>query len=161
MIINFLRIIGITLLIILIILDDIHYSNKFKDPQIQLILTLILIIIIFIDIPLGIISLIILSLIYFKIYSKKIKLYNNQKEYLSNNDNKIIETNDVMKIDYISEAHLLSAQNNIVDINNYNTEIKGMTCGLNNEKVYGVQGLNADNVNIDSYDKNNNLFSVI
>lgn len=61
--------------------------------------------------------------------------------------------NGVMQLNYISEEHLLAAQNNIFDAKNYSSEVKGMEKGYNNEPVYGAQGLDSDNVNVHGYDE--------
>jgi hypothetical protein len=66
-----------------------------------------------------------------------------------------------LKMDYISEAHLLAAQNNIFDIQNYQSEFKGLEKGFNNEKVYGVQGLNSDKVNHKGYSKTENIYTLL
>ena len=60
--------------------------------------------------------------------------------------------NGVIQLNYISDEHLLAAQNNIFDSKNYSSEVKGMEKGYNNEKVYGAQGLDSDKVNVRGYD---------
>lgn len=45
--------------------------------------------------------------------------------------------------EYITEAHLDSAQNNIVDERDFATEIKGVK-GVYGERVYGAQGLDTE-----------------
>ena len=80
------------------------------------------------------------------------------------NNGSITITNDINKplqMDYISEAHLLAAQNNIFDVQCYKDEIKGIDKGLNNEKVYGAQGLDFEQVNYRGYNKNEIIYSLL
>lgn len=57
------------------------------------------------------------------------------------------ETNNCIIMPYISTELLDKAQNNIYDNNNYYTEIR------NGENVYGVQGLNSDQLHYTAFDK--------
>jgi hypothetical protein len=66
-----------------------------------------------------------------------------------------------LKMDYISEAHLLAAQNNIFDVQNYKVEVKGVEHGLNDEKVYGVQGFDSEKVNFKGYCKSENIYAIL
>lgn len=66
-----------------------------------------------------------------------------------------------LKMDYISEAHLLAAQNNIFDVQNYKIEVKGVEHGLNDEKVYGVQGFDSEKVNHKGYSKSENIYAIL
>ena len=63
------------------------------------------------------------------------------------------EKNNCITMPYISTELLESAQNNIFDVNNYKLEIK------NDDKAYGIQGLNSDNIHYLGFDKTtgNNL----
>jgi hypothetical protein len=70
-------------------------------------------------------------------------------------------SSDPLKMDYISEAHLLAAQNNIFDVDCYKEEIKGVTKGLHDEKVYGAQGLDFEKVNYKGYNKSENIYSLL
>jgi hypothetical protein len=72
-----------------------------------------------------------------------------------------IASDACLKMDYISEAHLLAAQNNIFDVDCYKEEIKGVTNGLNDEKVYGAQGLDFEKVNYRGYSKSENIYSLL
>ena len=79
---------------------------------------------------------------------------NKKKEKENNKESNKDEINNVYKLAYISPEHLIAAQNNIFDIKSYKNEVKGFDHGYNNEKVYGAQGLDTENINLVGYDKN-------
>lgn len=174
-----LRLIAVFLLLIIIIMDDFPFYNKMKNSTTQLFLGVFIVILIYYDAIFGFIMGLVLMLIYFEIYKKIIK-----KAEVSANDNTdyasvpntyipskyIHNTNMIpiitgkcepLKMDYISEAHLLAAQNNIFNPDCYTTEVKGIEKGFNGENVYGIQGLDSENVNYKGYSKSENLFSVL
>lgn len=171
-----LRIFALLLLITIILMDDFPFYKKMIYKDTQLFIGILIICSIYYDATLGFILALCLFLIYYEIYSKlKTKINNNEKSkyakdkdsketfFISNDDiqNKIEETkkieneNDVIQLNYISDEHLIAAQNNIVDIENYMSEIKGIDKGFNNEGVYGAQGLDSTNLNKEGYDQNN------
>jgi len=183
MIVEFLRIIATLLLIVIILMDDFPFYNKLRDQSVQFILALLTLIIIYYDTTLGFIVALILMIMYYEIYSKIIKRYKENEEILkdnkstnsiqvktpptildemntlNNNYDQYLETDpncDPIKLKYVSEEHLLSAQNNIVDEKAYMQEIKGMACNGENERsVYAAQGLDSDSVNYLGYEKSN------
>lgn len=155
MILNFFRILSLILLVFIVLLDIPKYKFL-KDPQYQFIIALIILIILLaIDTGIGFILGITILLVYYKVYSKILnekKQVNNIKS--STNDYK--DNNSINKsseLEYISNQHLVSAQNNIFDTKQYNSEVKGFKKGYNNENVYGAQGLDFENNNVNGYDK--------
>jgi hypothetical protein len=165
MIINFLRIISL-LFLIFVTLIDIPMNKNLKDPQWQFVIAFIIILILLlIDTGIGFILALAFLIIYFKIYNKYFLSNlmnggnNNTNSGNENNgssgkgNSKDANINNLIKLNYISPEHLLSAQNNIVDVNSYNTEIKGFEKGFNNEKVYGAQGIDIDKNNFKGYEK--------
>lgn len=164
-----LRIIGLLLMIIIVVMDDFPIYKKMTTKDTQLFLAIFVIICLYYDIILGFILALCLLLIYYEIYNK-VKKQVITKKLIANKENFIIPENeinkqivenkkkemdaDIIQLHYISDEHLLSAQNNIIDIDNYMVEIKGMEKGLNNEGVYGAQGLNSANLIMNGYDHN-------
>lgn len=169
-----LRIIAIICLIIIITLDDFPFYKKLKNKELQLIIaSLILIILIFVDNILGLILGILFFVIYYEIYYKisseteKIEDFiekkkdNNELNILSNSnlkDKEVILPDNNDKLDYISEALLKSAQNNIIDEENYNKEIMGIDEKIYNQKVLGIQGLDTQKNNYIGLDKDDKYF---
>jgi membrane-anchored glycerophosphoryl diester phosphodiesterase (GDPDase) len=143
-ILNLIRFLLILIIITLLIIN-IPISNFFKDPMNQFgIAVIILFILIVIDEYIGFLIGLIFLIIYYRYYdsllnNKTIKI--NSKE---NNENNIEKYTNKKSLDYISPELLFAAQNNIVDINNYNSEIKGFKTP---KKVYGIQGLDTDKNN--------------
>lgn len=151
-----LRILAMILLIMVIVMDDFLFYEKMKNPSIQLILAVIVIFCIFYDVTFGFIMGLVLLLIYYEIYKKIIITHKNKgKEIKQKTDSTFYQDNEIVKLDYMSEEHLRSAQNNVFDQNNFNTEIKGINTGFNNEQVYGCQGLDHEKVNFSGYVKEN------
>lgn len=150
-----LRILAIILLLVIIITDDFPFYDKMKNSTIQLFLAILVIIFIFYDTTFGFLIGLTLMLIYYEIYKKLkfIKKTNNgiQYEEISNkkNDN-IIKS---IKLDYITDEHLISAQNNIFDKNNFETEV----IGVENIQLYGAQGLNKKPLFLMGYNSLDNL----
>lgn len=156
MVIDFLRIISLLFLIIITIIDIPTYKGL-KDPQYQFIIAFIIIfLLLVVDTGVGFILALSFLIIYFKIYNKYFinNILTNNKSEDKNNGNSNY-SNSISKLNYVSPEHLLSVQNNIVDINNYNTEIKGFKKGYNNENVYGAQGIDIDNDDFKGYENNN------
>lgn len=138
-----LRLFAVILLIVIIIMDDFPFYTKMKDPGTQMFLALIILAMIFYDVTFGFIMGLVLMLIYYEIY-KKIILQHEKEQYDSSvaaaTNNSVTTT----KIDFISESQLLQLQNNVWDVNNFNTEIKSIE-GL------GAQGLNMGYDSLDTY----------
>lgn len=176
-----LRMFAILLMIIIIIMDDFPFYSKLKNPSTQLFLGIFVITAIYYDTTLGFILGLVLMLIYYEIYNKikksiptsqyKIEHYtrpetntiqsSEQPDTLGQPDvsdtPKINTKNGIMQLNYISDEHLIAAQNNIFDPENYATEVKGIEKGYNDESVYGAQGLDSDKVNVRGYD-NDDVF---
>jgi hypothetical protein len=133
---EFLRIVALILLIIIVAMDDFPFYQKMKDSLTQLILAVIIIIFIFYDVTFGFIMGIVLLLIYYEIYSKIIKIHQSKYDTDIENENITQKNKCVSEMEYISNSHLLSAQNNIVNVDNFNSMIQGINGG------YSVQGLN-------------------
>jgi len=147
------RILAIVIMFIVMLLDKIPYSNMFKNPVIQIYLSVfcVMILMVFDNIT-GFILTLSLLVIYFRVYSIEIKNIEKMKE---NNDivdetmpttnekvctddkctldtpapKKIVESVNNFAIDpsgfqpYITKEHLIAAQTNIFDENAYNNEI--------------------------------------
>ena len=75
----------------------------------------------------------------------------SDKGYKEQNMPKVSITSTT-QIPFITEEHLLAAQNNIIDAENYNKEIVGIEKGIFSEKVYGTQGLDNNSVHMRGYD---------
>lgn len=159
MIQNILKFISIIILIICIIINDISsISNYIKNKYIQLYIALFIIfILVFIDNLAGFILGLSLLLIYFKVYHKELKIKNNivdkpitkcngNKEcFLDNTENKKTEYIKIEKeTGYTTAENLLDAQNNIINVENYNKELLGTDDILTTQKIYGAQGLDND-----------------
>jgi hypothetical protein len=146
-----LRITAVFLLILIIIMDDFPFYYKLKDPTIQLFLGLIVLALIFYDTTFGFIMGLVMMLIYYEIYKKIISDHERElelKEKESTTPPKnIYKSNRVCttKMDYISDAHLLAAQNNVYDVQNFNTEIVGL------QNAIGAQGLDKGYDNSNTY----------
>jgi len=164
-----LRFVAVLLLLIIIIMDDFPFYEKMKDTATQLFLAIFIIAFVYYDTTFGFIMGLVLILIYYEIYKKIImrhekmvkesheKYEDRQRDEvtpssISQSSHNYIPLNEIpSQLNYISQEHLLAAQNNVFDIDNYKTEVKGIKHGFNNEKVYGVQGLDSDHVNYIGY----------
>jgi Ca2+/Na+ antiporter len=62
-------------------------------------------------------------------------------------------SNKTTLLPYITEEHLIAAQNNIVNVRDYENEILGIEKGLYNENVYGSQGFDNNNIHMKGYDE--------
>lgn len=161
-----LRIFAVLLLIIVALMDDFPVYNKMKDPTSQLVFAFVVVSCVYYDTTFGFILGLVLMLVYYEIY-RKIKITINEVKNQDPMDLKVekinseqrsipIEskpTNNVVKLDYISKEHLIAAQNNVFDTNNYTSEVKGIERGFNNESVYGAQGLDFDRLNFVGYSR--------
>lgn len=151
---DFLRIFAFILLLIVIIADDFPFYDKMKSSITQLFLAIVIILMIFYDPLFGFIMGLVIMLIYYEIY-KKIKKIKSVKVDEPGN----VEESPRMMMDYITDEHLHSAQNNIVDVDNLNTEVKGLQNGFNNEGLYGAQGIDKQKLNFGGYDQDDKYFS--
>lgn len=160
-----LRLIAVVLLIMIIVMDDFPFYHKMKDPSTQFFIAIIFVAFIYYDTTFGFIMGLVLMLIYFEIYKniKKNKNIENEKDTFINKEKQKVITNESItasnEMNYISEEHLLAAQNNIYDEDNYLSEIKGFEKGFNNESVYGVQGFDVEKLNYQGFDKCNEYSS--
>jgi hypothetical protein len=152
-----LRIIAVLLLLLVAIADDFPFYKKMKNPITQLVIGMILIGLIFYDSVFGFIMGLVLMLIYYEIYKKIKKIKENE----SSSSQTKKEQNDAKPImlDYLTNEHLIAAQNNIVKEENYNTEVKGVLKGFNNEGMYSAQGIDKENLNKAGYDYTDKYFS--
>ena len=84
----------------------------------------------------------------------KCPLDNYKEKFSQQPDIKKINYDDkhTTQLEYTTPEHLLAAQNNIYDLNNYNEEVLGIEKGIYDEKVYGPQGLNSTNVHFKGND---------
>lgn len=138
------------LIILTLLIINVPISNFFKDPINQFgIAIIILFILITIDESIGFLIGLIFLIIYYRYYNSLLNNNNNIK----NNTKTIEKYSNNNYLDYISPELLFAAQNNIVDTNNYNSEIKGFKAP---KKVYGIQGLDMDKNNYMGYDKYDN-----
>lgn len=144
MIKELLRLASLVLLIIIIIADDFPFYEKMKTPETQLFLAILTLLGIYFDPIFGLIFGVTLLVIYYEIYKKIII-----KHEAENKDDKTEEDehrcDKPIELDYITPEQLLAAQNNIFDVDNYNSEIKGV------EHSMGIQGLNGGYDRDDKY----------
>jgi type III secretory pathway component EscV len=94
-----------------------------------------------------------------KLIKQRCPLDNYNEKFSQNNVNKTPEYDEkhAMQLEYTTPEHLLAAQNNIFDLQNYNKEILGVEKGIYDEKVYGSQGLNSTNVHYRGIDDSLNV----
>ncbi len=116
-------------------MDDFPFYNKLMDHTTQLFLSIIVLAIIYYDSTPGLTMGLVLLLIYYEIYKKIILHDMSQKETgksqtMQHFQEMRSEYMPIQQVNYISDAHLLAAQNNIFDVNNFETEIKGGCQGL-------------------------------
>jgi Ca2+/Na+ antiporter len=80
-----------------------------------------------------------------KSYSRQPEIPDHFVEELKNDNSALLP--------YISNEILKSAQNNIYNEDNYNTEIK------QSDNFYGIQGLNSDNTHFAAFDNNYTIYN--
>ncbi len=158
-------------------MDDFPFYENLKDTTVQLLLALIVIGCVLLDTTFGFIMGLVLIVIYYEIYKKiiiqkkEIDTYKNNIEKTQENNQNTFQientntynqniNNNPCELSYLSNEHLIAAQNNIFDTNNFKLEIKGINTGYNNEKVYGAQGLDNENINQPGFDKDN-MYSLL
>ena len=140
-----LRIIAIFLLILIIIMDDFPFYSKLKDRTTQLFLGIIVLALIYYDTTFGFIMGLVILLIYYEIYKKIINEHQKQNEGTIAKPVMQEAQQCTSEIGYITDAQLLAAQNNIYDIQNFNSEIVGL------ENAIGPQGLHNGYDNSEKY----------
>jgi hypothetical protein len=145
--IDIIRFLSIVVLLLIVVIDKYPYIGLIKDASIQFILALFCItILLIIDNIAGFILILALLILYFKLFNK-ILIKNNSlysgSSYENDKYNNIYES-IYEKVNYTTEKNLVDAQNNIVDIENYNTEIKILD---NDTGLYSTQGLDVGTVN--------------
>lgn len=150
-----LRILAILLLFVIIISDDFMFYEKLKNQATQFFIAIFVILCIFYDATFGFLMGLVMMLVYYEIY-KKLKIRKDEEKNIvtENNNKKTIKT---VKLAYITDEHLQSAQDNIFDENNMQKEVKGVENGFNNESMYGAQGLDQQKLNVPGYDATNSL----
>ena len=172
---NIFRGAGIVLFMLILIMDDFPFYKKMKEPYVQLILAIIIVSILLYDCYTGFIFTMVLMLIYYEIY-KKINhklIKNNNNNKINHKDkyilNPIIEerfseknkkdiNSSVVQLNYITEEHLESAQNNIFNIEkNNNKDIDNDNDNIT-YTAFGYNGVNLGCINqeyiVKGYDKN-------
>jgi len=150
-----LRILAILLLFIIIISDDFIFYEKLKNQATQFFIAIFVILCVLYDATFGFLIGLVVMLVYYEIYKKlKIRI-NEEKTIIVDNEN--TKTIKNVKLAYITEEHLKSAQNNIFDENNMRKEVKGLEHGFNNEGIYGAQGLDQQKLNVAGYDATDTL----
>jgi hypothetical protein len=128
-----------------------------KDSVTQFFLALCVILFIYFDPTFGLIMGFVLLLVYFEIYGKIKKTINGNK--IQTNTTPAIGSNVwdneqskidscVTQMEYITDEHLFSAQNNIFDEDNMKKEI---TATEDNQNGCGTQGFSCDKSNIKGY----------
>lgn len=150
-----LRILAILLLFVIIISDDFMFYEKLKNQATQFFIAIFVILCVFYDATFGFLMGLIVMLIYYEIY-KKLKIRKNEEKAIVIDNENPKKINSV-KLAYITEEHLKSAQNNIFDENNMGKEVKGLEHGFNNEGIYGAQGLDQQKLNVAGYDATDSL----
>jgi len=154
-----LRILAFCLLILVIVMDDFPFYSKMKDQITQFFLAICIIVFVIFDPIFGLIMGFVLLLIYFEIYGKIRKsLRHNDKSKQSITmpigsnvwDNEQSRKDScVTQLDYITDEHLLSAQNNIFDEDNMKKEVSSQ------ENICGTQGFHCDNSKIEGFGTEN------
>lgn len=145
MYIDILRFLAIVIFLLIIIIDKYPYDNLIKNASIQFIIAILCItVLLLIDNITGFILILAVLVLYFKLFNKI--LINNNKPYTlyENDSNNNIYESIYEKVDYITDKNLIDAQNNIVDFENYNSEIKIIES--KEKRLYSTQGLDVDNV---------------
>ena len=132
-IIYFIRLISLIILILVIIYNI--FDNRLKDKNIQILLAIIIMFIfLFIDPLSGFFIACSTFVIYYKLYSNNnFSLINGRLIKKNNNNENILYNN------YISNEHLVKAQNNI--ISDPDNELNGFDNLLDKKEVLGTQGL--------------------
>jgi len=145
MYIDILRFLAIVIFLLIIVIDKYPYDILIKNTNIQFIIALFCItVLLLIDNITGFILILAVLVLYFKLFNKI--LINNNKPYTlyENDPNNNIYESIYEKVDYTTDKNLIDAQNNIVDFENYNSEIKIIES--KEKMLYSTQGLDAGNV---------------
>lgn len=162
MINNLFRATGIIIFLIILIMDDFPFYAKLKEQYVQLLLAIFIVMLSIFDYLSGLIYALTLMLIYFEIYKNiglkkntlKKEAVNNDKyntsmnysfiENFMNNEEKKTEKSKEILMDYISEKHLVDAQNNIfiennseINVSKTDFDIQGIK---NNDTDYSIGG---------------------
>jgi len=147
MYIDILRFLAIVVLLLLIAIDNYPYIVIIKNATFQFIVALFCItILLLVDNITGFILILATLVLYFKIYNKL--LINNKKDIpytlYENDPNNNIYESIYEKVNYTTDKNLVDAQNNIVDLENYNSEIKIIENKV--KELYSTQGLDVGSV---------------
>lgn len=113
-------------------------------PEVQLLLgTFIVLYLILKDAIAGLIAGTALLIVYFRVYAQQMGVSIQQVLglNLSSIGNMWKPDPSTKQMPYITPEHLRSAQDNVVDSNNFDAEMKGVR-GVYGEEVYGAQGMN-------------------
>lgn len=145
MYIDILRFQAIVIFLLIIVIDKYPYEKLIKNANIQFIIALFCItVLLLIDNITGFILILAVLMLYFKIFNKLL-IYNNSNNnyksyslYESDHNNNVYES-IYEKINYTTEKNLIDAQNNIIDFENYNSEIKIIE--YKDKMLYSTQGL--------------------
>jgi hypothetical protein len=131
------------ILLLLAAFVDVKYVQFIIHPDVQLIIgTMIVAIIIFYDALSGFILGITMLVLYLRVFSNKYNI--DIKEFITGKKTPEYQypMDSLVTDGYITPKNLEDAQNNIIDMNSYNKEIKGFK-GAYNEPVYGAQGIDS------------------
>lgn len=146
MYVDILRFLAIVILLMIIVIDNYPYIGIIKDASIQFMLAVFcLFILLIVDNISGFILILALLVLYFKLFNKILIKKTEDvpyEVYINDKDNNIYES-IYEKVNYTTEKNLIDAQNNIVDNQNYNTEIKILDNGTD---LYSTQGLDVGTV---------------
>jgi len=143
MYIDILRFLAIIIFLLIVAINDYPYINAIKDASIQFIIAILCItILLLVDNITGFILILAVMVLYFKLFNKILNKNNMTPYTLYEADpkNNIYES-IYEKVNYTTDKNLVDAQNNIVDLENYNTEIKIIE---KNQKQYSTQGLDGE-----------------
>lgn len=146
MYIDILRFLAIIIFLLIVAINDYPYINAIKDTSIQFIIAILCItILLLVDNITGFILILSVLVLYFKLFNKILIKKTEDvpyEVYINDKDNNIYES-IYEKVNYTTEKNLIDAQNNIVDNQNYNTEIKILDNGTD---LYSTQGLDVGTV---------------
>lgn len=130
----FARLLALICLIGLILLPK-SIFDAFKQPEVQIIVaTFVLTVLIMFDVYSGLILGIGLIVVYYRLFNEKVSVDSFASSEVRNKGPMACIMGK-----YITNEHLKSAQNNVVDETEMDTQIIGMA-GKNSEQVFGAQG---------------------
>lgn len=131
----FARLLSLVCLIALVALPK-DMFNGLKMPEVQVVVaTIVVTILVMFDVYTGLILGIGLIVVYYRLYNEEVTVEN-----LLDNDVRSKGPMACLMGKYITNEHLKSAQNNVVNDSELSTQIIGIP-GRNSEQVFGAQGM--------------------